>query len=124
MAKIATALKNSSSTKNIQRPQSSGEIQQIEKLAYQFFVDRGYQHGCDQEDWARAAQVLTRVVELKPTQAINHFVLATCLDKLGNVSDALLHYNKFLEYDDGSSDARSFQARQRARILEGRLKRK
>ena len=77
-----------------------------------------------QEDWTRAAQVLTRVVELKPTQAINHFVLATCLDKLGNVPDALLHYNKFLEYDDGSSDARSFQARQRARILEGRLKRK
>jgi tetratricopeptide (TPR) repeat protein len=90
-------------------------VEAYETVASVFFI---------QEDWNRAAQVLTRVVELKPTQAINHFVLATCLDKLGNVPDALLHYNKFLEYDDGSSDARSFQARQRARILEERLKRK
>jgi hypothetical protein len=28
--------------------------QEIEKLAYQFFLDRGCEHGHDQEDWARA----------------------------------------------------------------------
>ena len=74
------------------------------------------------EDWARAAQALTRFIELKPGQAFAHFVLATCFDKLGKVKEAVLHYNKFLEYDDGSNDARSFQARQRARTLERRLK--
>jgi hypothetical protein len=49
--------------------------------------------------------------------------LATCLDKLGKAKDAVVQYNKFLELDDGSNDARSFQARERARTLERRLKR-
>jgi tetratricopeptide (TPR) repeat protein len=74
------------------------------------------------EDWARAAEALTRFLELKPGQAFAHFVLATCFDKLGRPKDAAVHYNKFLEYDDGSNDARSFQARQRAKTLERRLK--
>jgi Flp pilus assembly protein TadD len=76
-----------------------------------------------QEDWPHAAQALTRVTELRPREALGHFVLATCLDKLGNAKDALVQYNKFLELDDGSNDTRSFQARERARTLERRLKR-
>jgi tetratricopeptide (TPR) repeat protein len=76
-----------------------------------------------QEDWVRAAQVLTRVTELRPREAVGHFVLATCLDKLGNAKEAIVQYNKFLELDDGSNDARSFQARERGRTLERRLKR-
>jgi len=75
-----------------------------------------------QQDWARAGQMLARVVELRPQQAVGHFVLATCLDKLGNLKEAAVHYNKFLELDDGSNDARSFQARQRAKTLERHLK--
>jgi tetratricopeptide (TPR) repeat protein len=75
-----------------------------------------------QEDWARAAQMLTRFVEFKPTQAIAHFALGACLDKLGNFKEALVHYNKFLEFDDGSNDPRSFQTRQRVKTLERRLK--
>jgi tetratricopeptide (TPR) repeat protein len=75
-----------------------------------------------QGDWTRAAQMLTRVVELRPQQALGYFVLATCLDKLGNAKQAAVHYNKFLELDDGSNDTRSFQARQRAKTLERRLK--
>lgn len=78
-----------------------------------------------QENWAAAAQALTRFIELKPPggpKAFAHFVVATCFDKLGNAKEALLNYNKFLEMDDGSNDARSFQARQRARILERRVK--
>lgn len=75
-----------------------------------------------QQDWPRAIQALTRLLELKPRQAFAHFVLATCHDKLGNGKDAAFHYNKFLEFDDGSNDARSFQARQRAKTLERRLK--
>jgi tetratricopeptide (TPR) repeat protein len=76
-----------------------------------------------QEDWTRAAQVMTRVTELQPREALGHFVLATCLDKLGNAKEALVEYNRFLELDDGSNDARSFQAKERAKTLERRLKR-
>ena len=75
-----------------------------------------------QEDWSAAIQSLRRFLEFEPRHAFSHFVLAICYEKLANVDDALLHYTKFLEYDDGSSDARSFQARQRARILEERLR--
>jgi tetratricopeptide (TPR) repeat protein len=76
-----------------------------------------------QQDWQRAAQALSRVVEIKPNEALAHFVLATCLDNLGNAKEAIVQYNRFLELDDGSSDARSFQARQRAKTLERRVKR-
>ncbi|HEY2384700.1 MAG TPA: tetratricopeptide repeat protein [Terriglobia bacterium] len=76
-----------------------------------------------QQDWVRAAQAMTRVTQLKPREAVGYFVLATCLDKLGNEKEALVQYNKFLQLDDGSNDARSFQARERARTLERRLKR-
>jgi tetratricopeptide (TPR) repeat protein len=75
------------------------------------------------EDWEQAARALTKVVTLRPQDAIMRFVLATCFDKLGNAKEALVHYNKFLELDDGSNDARSFQARERARTLGRRLKR-
>jgi tetratricopeptide (TPR) repeat protein len=74
------------------------------------------------EDWAHAAQALTQFIQFNPEQAFPHFVLATCFDKLGRAKEAILHYNKYLEYDDGSSDVRSFQARQRAKTLERRLK--
>src|SRR6266704_1759917 len=73
-----------------------------------------------QENWGRAAQLLSRVIELRPREALPHFVLATCWDHLGNAKEAIVQYNKFLELDDGSNDARSFQARQRARTLERR----
>jgi tetratricopeptide (TPR) repeat protein len=76
-----------------------------------------------QQNWQQAAQVLSRVIEIRPNDALAHFVLATCLDNLGNAKEAIVQYNKFLELDDGSSDARSFQARQRAKTLERRLKR-
>lgn len=76
-----------------------------------------------QEDWTRAAQALMRMIELRPGEALAHFILATCLDKLGNARQALVHYNEFLKLDDGSNDARSFQARERAKTLDRRLKR-
>ena len=74
------------------------------------------------EDWTRAAQMLSRFVELKPRQAMAHFALGACFDKLGNLKEAVLNYNKFLEYDDGSNDPRTFQTRQRVRTLERRVK--
>jgi hypothetical protein len=63
------------------------------------------------------------MIELRPREALAQFILATCLDKLGNAKEALVHYNEFLKLDDGSNDARSFQARERARTIERRLKR-
>ena len=57
MAKIAFSTKKESSVK------SSGhagpdEKQEIERLAYQFFVERGCQHGHDKEDWAKAESIV------------------------------------------------------------------
>jgi tetratricopeptide (TPR) repeat protein len=74
------------------------------------------------EDWAGAAVTLSKFLDFKPDHAFSHFVLATCFDKLGNDKEALMHYNRFLALDDGSSDVRSFQARQRAKALEGRVR--
>ena len=61
MAKIAVTQKNGQSRKTItlgQKGITSSEAQEIERLAYQFFVDRGYEHGHDQEDWARAEAII------------------------------------------------------------------
>src|SRR5262249_61751834 len=76
-----------------------------------------------QEDWPRAAEALMRFIELRPKEAVAHFILATSLDKLGKAKEALVQYNTFLELDDGSNDVRSFQASERARTLDRRLKR-
>ncbi|OGW92118.1 MAG: hypothetical protein A3D28_03440 [Omnitrophica bacterium RIFCSPHIGHO2_02_FULL_63_14] len=37
---------------------SEADRQQIEKLAYQFYADRGYEHGHDAEDWGRAEAIV------------------------------------------------------------------
>jgi tetratricopeptide (TPR) repeat protein len=106
-------------------PQALSNLQQALRIKPDYFEAYGLISAIfyAQEDWPRAAQALTRLIELRPRDSVAHFVLATCLDKLGNIKEALLHYNKFLELDDGSSDTRSFQARQRAKTLESRLKR-
>ena len=61
MAKIATAsAKNGASRQT--NPQSSKPVldttTEIQKLAYQFFVERGSEHGHDGEDWLRAEAVV------------------------------------------------------------------
>ena len=61
MAKIATTQKNGQGRRVItstQRAFTKSEQQEIERLSYQFFVDRGYEHGHDQEDWLRAEAVV------------------------------------------------------------------
>jgi tetratricopeptide (TPR) repeat protein len=72
------------------------------------------------EDWPNAIAMLERFAKARPRTALVYFLMATSYDKLGNVPQALVNYNKFLELDDGSNDARSFQARQRAKTLERR----
>ena len=59
MAKIAMT----GQTKNGARRSNPGsqvlsETAEIERLAYQFFLERGAEHGHDQEDWARAEAIV------------------------------------------------------------------
>ena len=70
------------------------------------------------EDWQNAGITLLQYVTLEPDHADSHFGLALCYDNLGQFDQALVHYNRFMELDDGSDDARSFQVRQRAESLE------
>jgi hypothetical protein len=60
MAKIATsAPKKETNGSSKRQPAARGdERQEIERLAYQYFVERGYEHGHDVEDWARAEAVV------------------------------------------------------------------
>jgi len=61
MAKIATTQRNGQARKivtSIQRAFTKSEQQEIERLAYKFFVDRGYEHGHDQEDWLKAEAIV------------------------------------------------------------------
>ena len=56
MAKIAQ-LKKKEANGRSSFPNSS-ERQEIERLAYQFFVERGFQHGFDKTDWQRAEAII------------------------------------------------------------------
>ena len=40
------------------QPLTQSETAEVQKLAYQFFVQRGYQHGHDREDWLRAEAII------------------------------------------------------------------
>ena len=57
MAKIVTQSKNGVSRQRLENP-SSNEQNEIQQLAYQFFVERNYQQGHDHEDWLRAESIV------------------------------------------------------------------
>lgn len=54
-ARTATARKSNNS--NAWRI-SDADRREIERLAYQFYVERGYQHGFHEQDWARAEAIV------------------------------------------------------------------
>ncbi len=60
MAKIAIQQTKTNSNNRVKSIQKTiqDDTAQIEKLAYQFFLERGGEHGHDQEDWARAESQL------------------------------------------------------------------
>ena len=61
MAKIATARQSKNGAAARQAAPTKrilDETAEIQQLAYQFFVDRGFEHGYDQEDWARAEAIV------------------------------------------------------------------
>ena len=70
------------------------------------------------EDWRNAGIVLLQYVTLEPDHAPSQFALALCYDNLGQFERALVHYNMFMELDDGSDDVRSFQVGQRVESIE------
>ena len=72
----------------------------------------------EREDWQNAGVMLLQYVTLEPDHAPSHFAVALCFDNLGDFERALVHYNRFVELDDGSDDVRSFQVRQRVESLE------
>ena len=58
MAKIAAPqAKNGALQRSADKP-ASVNWAEVEKLAYQFFVDRGYEHGHHEEDWVRAENIV------------------------------------------------------------------
>ena len=60
MAKIAGAQKTATSNRSYTNGNGSGRSStEIERLAYQFFVERGYAHGYDREDWLRAEAIVS-----------------------------------------------------------------
>ena len=60
MAKIASIpqTKNGALRRTGTQNQVVDEASEIQRLAYQFFVERGYQHGHDAEDWLRAEAIV------------------------------------------------------------------
>ena len=57
MAKIAVPRSKNGSGKTSDHS-SQNQLEQIQRLAYQFFVERGYEHGHDAEDWIRAEAII------------------------------------------------------------------
>jgi len=51
------AIKNFKRTTS-RKPSSDQLNNEISKLAYQYFVDRGYEHGNEMDDWLRAERVI------------------------------------------------------------------
>ncbi|MCM8782570.1 MAG: DUF2934 domain-containing protein [Candidatus Omnitrophica bacterium] len=52
------AFKNTRRNTSTKRFSQDQLFNEIAKLAYQFYVDRGYQHGNDMDDWLRAERIV------------------------------------------------------------------
>ncbi len=62
MAKNQTATKTNGTCTMASLPDPNGEVA---RLAYQFYSDRGCQHGHDQEDWLKAEAVIRQEKNVK-----------------------------------------------------------
>jgi hypothetical protein len=58
MAKIAMVQAKNGAARRNPENQNADNTVEIERLAYQFFVQRGYQHGHHDEDWLRAEAII------------------------------------------------------------------
>ena len=58
MAKIASVMAKNGAARRATENTNAEDRAAIEKLAYQFFVDRGFEHGHQDEDWLRAEAIV------------------------------------------------------------------
>jgi protein O-GlcNAc transferase len=77
-----------------------------------------------QEKYPPALECFGRFAELSPQTAGTYFYMATIYDRYGDAKNAITFYQKFMSLDQGKNDNQNFQARQRVRILENRLKKR
>lgn len=77
-----------------------------------------------QEQYPKAIAAFSRFKAARPDVAGTYFYLAIAYDKLDDVENAFLHYQRFLALDQGKSDKQSFQARERMKVLEKRRKKR
>jgi protein O-GlcNAc transferase len=75
-----------------------------------------------QEKYREAITALSRFKTARPDAAGTYFYLGIAFDKLDDVENAVLHYQRFLALDEGKNDKQSFQARERLKVLEKRRK--
>ena len=77
-----------------------------------------------QEKYPQAIQAFSQFKMARPEVAGTYFYLGIAFDKLNDFANAFEHYQKFLELDQGKSDKQSFQARERMKVLEKKLKKR
>jgi Flp pilus assembly protein TadD len=77
-----------------------------------------------QERYAEAVAALTRFTEANPENAGTYFYLGIAHDKLMDYQNAWSNYQKFLELDQGKADKQGFQARERMKVLEKKIKKR
>jgi tetratricopeptide (TPR) repeat protein len=77
-----------------------------------------------QEKYPQAIEALTQFSQARPEVPGTYFFLGMAYDKLRNVKNAMLNYQKFLNVDHGKTDRQDFQARERIKVLEKRSKKR
>jgi tetratricopeptide (TPR) repeat protein len=77
-----------------------------------------------QEKYPEAITAFSRFKTARPDVAGTYFYLGIAFDKLDDVENAILHYQRFLALDQGRNDKQTFQARERMKVLEKRRKKR
>jgi len=77
-----------------------------------------------EENYPAAIEALSRFKASKPNVAGTYFYLGIAYDKLDDYLNAWTHYQKFLELDQGKTDKQGFQARERMKVLEKKIKKR
>jgi tetratricopeptide (TPR) repeat protein len=77
-----------------------------------------------EEKYPAAVEALGRFKALRPQVAGTYFYLGIAYDKLDDYPNAWAHYEKFLELDQGKTDKQGFQARERMKVLEKKIKKR
>jgi tetratricopeptide (TPR) repeat protein len=77
-----------------------------------------------EEKYPAAIEALSRFKALRPQVLGTYFYLGIAYDKLDDYPNAWAHYQKFLELDQGKTDKQGFQARERMKVLEKKIKKR